>query len=627
MFPQEQPALLPSIHSPEDVRTLSSSQLNTLCRELRDTIVHTVAQTGGHLSSNLGIVEVTVALHRVFHTPHDQIVWDVGHQCYVHKLLTGRAPHFATLRKEGGISGFPRPCESEHDAFIAGHSSNAISVANGMAKAKALTGDDGYVVAVVGDGALTGGLAYEGLSNAGRSKDRLIVVLNDNGMSISQNVGFVARHLATLRAQPRYVRFKAAFGNALLRVPLIGKPVHKFLQWCKTRLKKSLYSRSSYFEEMGFHYIGPLDGHDVHELIRGFQSAKRLERPVLMHVATVKGKGCSFAEQQPDRYHGVPGYDEATGTLHCGGGTTFSQVFGETLCTLARQDDRLCAITAAMLSGTCLTAFAQEFPKRLFDVGIAEEHAVSFAAGLAHNGTLPVFAVYSTFLQRAYDQLIHDAAILNEHVVLAIDRAGIVGDDGETHQGIFDVAFLNTIPHATVWSPSTYEELRLSLHHALYAVPGLVAVRYPRGSEPSALADYRPDGAPFTLLARPLSSILLVTYGREFAAVYEAARQLEIEGLAVSVLKLTQIKPIDRAAVDAVLGYDKVFFFEEGIRDGGVGDRLGALLHEREFAGVYHVTAIDGFVPVCTPSSGLRAYGLDASHVLSTVQRLAEVYA
>ncbi|MDD2361908.1 MAG: 1-deoxy-D-xylulose-5-phosphate synthase [Oscillospiraceae bacterium] len=605
---------LDSIQSPQDIKDMTVSQLMMLCDEIRDTLINTVSKTGGHLSSNLGVVELTVAMHKVFNTPRDQFVWDVGHQCYVHKLLTGRAESFNTLRKEGGLSGFPDPCESKHDTFIAGHSSTSISAANGMAKAKALLGTDGTVVAVIGDGALTGGLAYEGLSNAGRSKDRLIVVLNDNGMSISKNVGFIARHLATLRARPRYVRAKTLFSNAVASIPLIGTPIRNRLLHFKTKVKKVMYSQSSFFEEMGFNYIGPLNGHDLKDLIRGFQAAKKLDRPVLLHVATVKGKGYEFAEKNPDIYHGISGFDTQTG-LTLPSACCFSSVFGEELCSLSEQDQRICAITAAMKSGTGLSKFGERFPKRCFDVGIAEEHAVTFAAGLAHNDALPVFAVYSTFLQRSYDQILNDAAISGEHIVLAIDRAGIVGEDGVTHQGLFDVAFLNTIPGVTVYSPSCYSELRINLRQAIYDVAGVSAVRYPRGGEPEGLKDYQPDYKPNTLWKVAGSRVLLITYGRIFANVKKAADDLHASGISVSLLKLTRILPLEDEWAEAALDYEQIYFFEEGIRTGGIGESMGVMLLQHGYTGKYKNIAIDGFVPSCSTRSGLEKAGLDAKSI------------
>lgn len=610
--------LLEHIHSPEDIKNMSIPELRVLCAELRDTLIQTVSTTGGHLSSNLGVVEITVAMHKVFDTPHDQFVWDVGHQCYVHKLLTGRASRFHTLRQEGGISGFPNPAESIYDTFIVGHSSTSISAANGMAKAKALAGDDGYVVAVIGDGALTGGLAYEGLSNAGRSKDHLIVVLNDNGMSISKNVGYIARHLATLRARPHYVRLKMKFSNAVACIPVIGTPLRNRLLNFKTKLKKMMYSRSSFFEEMGFNYIGPLDGHDLADLIKGFQAARRLNRPVLMHVATVKGKGYSYAEKNPDIYHGVSGFNIKTGQTPPSS-PSFSSTFGRELCLLAEQDSRICAISAAMKSGTGLGEFCDRFPKRFFDVGIAEEHAVTFAAGLAHNEALPVFAVYSTFLQRCYDQILNDASIAKEHIVLAIDRAGIVGDDGETHQGIFDVAFLNTIPGVTIYSPSSFAELTINLKQALYDVKGVAAVRYPRSGELPGIEGFKPDYKSYTLFKTQGAKALLVTYGRIFANVRQAAEALTREDMPADVLKLTKIKPLEEECITLAAGYDRIFFFEEAIRSGGVGESFGAHLLAGGYTGRYTVTAIDSFVPVCKPESGLRHAGLDKTGIIRTV--------
>lgn len=615
---REEEPLMSRLQLPDDLRSLSLPQLQELCGELRQVLIHTVSRTGGHLASNLGVVELTVAMHRVFRTPRDQFVWDVGHQCYVHKLLTGRADRFGTLRQEGGLSGFPNPSESEHDAFIVGHSSTSISAANGMAKAKSLLGEDGFVVAVIGDGALTGGLAYEGLSNAGRSKDRLIVILNDNGMSISKNVGFVARHLAALRARPHYVRAKMHFSNLIARIPLVGAPLRNALLHFKTRMKNMLYQRSSFFEEMGFHYIGPLDGHDLHDLIRGMEAAKKVDRPVLLHVATVKGKGYSFAEKNPDVFHGVAGYDAETG-CPVASPCCFSSVFGEEMLRLAAEDRRICAITAAMKSGTGLTGFADRYPKRCFDVGIAEEHAVTFAAGLAHDGALPVFAVYSTFLQRSYDQILNDAGIAGEHVVLGVDRAGIVGDDGETHQGIFDVAFLNTIPGVTVYSPSNYAELRINLRQAIYDVPGVAAVRYPRGAEPAGLETFEPDYRPWVLVPQDGAKTLLVTYGRLFAQAVQAAERLRSAGRPVSILKLTRIKPLDVECIALAAGFADIFFFEESIRSGGVGERFGAMLQRQGYGGRYALAAIDGFVPVCRPMAGLHRLGLDADGMTARI--------
>ncbi len=602
--------ILSAIRSPEDVKRLPREQLEPLCEELRQTIVQTVAANGGHLSSNLGVVELTVALHREFSHPDDRIVWDVGHQCYAHKLLTGRLDRFDTLRQTGGLSGFPKPTESEYDAFVAGHSSTAVSAANGIAKAKALAGEDGYTVAVVGDGAMTGGLAYEGLCNAGRSHDKLIVILNDNQMSINRNVGFMARHLSALRSSVQYVQTKNSFGNIISAIPLIGKPLHRGMVRIKSRLKDSLYHSSEMFEEMGYYYLGPVDGHNLRDLMRALETARHLSRPVLLHVATVKGQGYSYALQNPDTYHGISRFDVASGQAEKGV-PGFSQAAGRCLCTLAEQDPRLCVVTAAMTGGTGLTEFASRYPKRCFDVGIAEEHAVTFSSGLAVGGALPVFAVYSTFLQRAYDQLLNDTAIMNNHIVLAIDRAGIVPDDGETHQGIFDVPFLSTIPNTTVFAPATFAELEINLKQALYDTPGIAAVRYPKGTEFPALASYKPDYHPYTLFRDPMAGTLVITYGRLFGNVLQAAKRLRVKQ-PVSILKLTRILPIPEETLKIAASYSRVIFFEESAQNGGIAQQFGAALVQRGYRGVYEPVAINTFIPTCSVADGLRLTGLDA---------------
>ena len=449
-----------------------------LCRLLRARLIDTVSRTGGHLASSLGAVELIVAIHRVFDTGRDRLVFDVGHQCYAHKILTGRNQAMETLRTFGGIAGFPKPVESESDAFVAGHASNSVSVAIGMARARTLQHADYHVLALIGDGALSGGLAYEGLSDAGDSGEPLIVILNDNGMSITKSVGGVAEHLARQRLKPQYLRFKKGYRKVMSVLPLGGHIYHATHK-IKTAIKDSLLP-CSLFEDMGFTYLGPVDGHDVKYLTQLLSYAKELNGPVLLHVRTVKGKGYTPAERNPDQFHGVGRFCVETGELVHGSGESFSAVFGETLCSLAEQDGKLCAITAAMQGGTGLNRFARQFPARFFDVGIAEGHAVAMAAGMAKQGMRPVFAVYSSFLQRSYDMLLHDVALQQLHVVLAVDRAGLVGEDGETHHGVFDPAFLDTIPGMTVLCPSSFQELREMLRYAIYDVEGPVAVRYSR---------------------------------------------------------------------------------------------------------------------------------------------------
>ena len=608
---------LEDIHSPADIKKMNIRELTTLCEQLRQKMVSTVSRNGGHLASNLGTVELTVALHRVFDTPHDSLVWDVGHQCYAHKLLTDRYGRFDTLRQQGGVSGFPSPAESEHDAFVAGHSSTSVSVANGIAKAKTLTGDDGYTIAVIGDGALTGGLAYEGLSNAGRSKDKLIVILNDNKMSISQNVGFVARYLAGLRSRAKYAKLKKWTRKLLNHTPLIGKPLTAFMQWTKKKFKRTILSGNSFFEDMGFRYLGPVDGHDLDSLMETMQVAKSMERPVVLHVATVKGKGTVYAEQSPDTYHGISRFDPDTG-IPLGGGESFSSCFGAALCALAAEDDRITAITAAMVKGTGLESFAEQYPARFFDTGIAEEHAVTFSAGMAKGGLIPVFAVYSTFLQRSYDQLINDTSLMNNHIVLAIDRAGVVPDDGETHQGIYDVAMLATIPHTTLYAPATFAELELNLKQALYDADGIAALRYPKGGEDPALADYVPAAAPYVYEDNG-REVLVVTYGRTYGTVRQVCRRLQADGQAPSVLKLNRVLPLTDEIVSLAAPYRCVLVLEES--RGGVGALLGSALLQRGYTGRYAVRDITETLGACTTDQGLQRVGLDAAGVEAFIRR------
>ncbi|MBE6792237.1 MAG: 1-deoxy-D-xylulose-5-phosphate synthase [Ruminococcaceae bacterium] len=606
--------VLERIQNTADVKTLTADELEQLCDEIRQYLLQTVSKTGGHLASNLGVVELTVALHRSFSLPHDQIVWDVGHQCYTHKLLTGRREGFAQLRQENGVAGFPRPNESECDAFVTGHSSTSVSAANGMAKAKTLTGDDGYVVAVIGDGALTGGLAYEGLSNAGRSKDRLIVILNDNRMSISTNVGFVARHLAVLRARPRYLQWKNRTARVLRHIPLLGKPIYKALLHTKLSLKRLLYKNSSWFEQMGYYYLGPVDGHNLTALQNAMQTARDITGPVLLHVQTVKGKGYPFAEKFPDKFHGIAPFNVETGETAAGNGS-FSATFGETMCRLAAEDDRVCAITAAMTGGTGLTAFAEQYHKRCFDVGIAEEHAVTFASGLAKNNALPVFAVYSTFLQRSYDQILNDTALNSTHIVLAIDRAGAVPADGETHQGVFDVPFLKTIPRVTIFSPTTYDELSLRLRQAIYDVDGVVAVRYPKGGEWALPFDYKPDYASYTVWDKPSAKAAVISYGRLFANVAKAAQDKD-----VTLVKLNKIFPLEQELVELLKSYDTVLFAEECSEEGSIAQALGECLLQNGFKGHYLRRGIAAVPTTSTAERALETARLDVASISEWIQ-------
>ncbi len=605
---------LENFHSPDDVRQLKKEDLPALCDRLRQTMIDTVSANGGHLASNLGTVELTVAMHRVFRFPQDTVVWDVGHQSYAHKLLTGRAAAFHTLRQMDGISGFPKPSESEYDSFITGHSSTAISAANGIAKAKALSGDESYTIAVIGDGAMTGGLAYEGLSNAGRSEDKLLVILNDNKMSIGENVGFVARYLSHLRTKVRYVRWKRTVRGIVCKLPLIGKRLYVLIEKIKRRARRSLSTMNSYFDNMGFYYLGPVDGHDIDDMVQAMQAARSVGKPVILHVATVKGKGYPEAEKNPDIFHGVGVFDPLTGQARLTS-ASFSSAFGEAVCDLARQDERIVAVTAAMKKGTCLDAFAQQFPDRFFDAGIAEGHAVTFASGMACGGLLPIFAVYSTFLQRSFDQLLNDTSIMNNHIVLAIDRAGVVPDDGETHQGIYDVPMLRAIPHTTVYAPSNFKELQVHLRQALYDTDGIAAVRYPKGAEPATLADYQPSYQAYDYDDSGVRRTLVITYGRVFGDVAAISRCYRDAGTPFSVLKLNRIHPLDDEIVAIARQYDTVLCIEESARSGGVGEYLGTRLAQSQYGGRYAVRAIDVTLGACTTAQGLHITGLDAEGI------------
>ncbi len=583
--------LLENIRSADDVKKLDPAELEQLCQEMREVIIRTVSDNGGHLASNLGVVELTVALCLAFRPPEDAIVWDVGHQSYPYKLLTGRYPDFATLRQEGGLSGFPCREESPCDPFTSGHSSASISGALGLSEAAHLQGRDGYVAAVIGDGALTGGLAYEGLNNAGQLKRNLIVILNDNTMSISKNVGSIARYLTYMRTKPGYIKAKSSVEDALRHLPVVGPPIAKSLRRVKGNLKKLLYN-SNIFNDLGFAYYGPFDGHDIKSLAEALEAAKLIRKPVLLHVRTYKGKGYQYAEQSPSLYHGLSGFDVDTGDTG-EKAQSFSDVFGRTLCRLAEKDSRVCAVTAAMEAGTGLSGFRQQFKSRFYDVGIAEGHALTFAGGLAAGGLLPVFAVYSTFLQRSYDQLIHDVSLQGLKVVLAIDRAGAVGEDGRTHQGLFDAAYLRTVPGVTLYSPSYFEELRDQLTFLLHEGKGLCAIRYPRGRELYKPPYFRSTTEAFSLYGETAAPVCLATYGRLFSFAAEAMNQLAGQGWPVKLLKLNRILPLDSKAVAVAAGCKAVFFFEEGVRQGGIGEAFGCGLLEAGFQGCYSLRAVD----------------------------------
>ncbi len=604
--------ILDNINSPTDIKNLSEYELNELADEIRTVLIETVSENGGHLASNLGVVELTLAIHKVFNMPVDKIVWDVGHQSYAHKIITGRKNQIHTIRKENGLSGFPKRNESPYDSFDTGHSSTSISAAFGISCAGDVSKDNHYTIAVIGDGALSGGLAYEGLNNAGRYKKNFIVILNDNKMSISKNVGSMAKYLTKTRIKPSYLDAKSRVQETLAKIPVIGKPLANTMKKLKDWVRDEFFGhRNNIFEQMGFTYYGTFDGHNIPQLVTALEAAKRKKGPVLVHVCTKKGKGYEFAEKNPKAFHGISSFDIDTGEPKSSA-KGYSYILGKHLCSLAENDKRICAVTAAMSSGTGLEEFSKKYKDRFFDVGIAEEHAVTFSGGLAAGNVIPVFAVYSTFLQRAYDQILHDGALQNLHIVLAIDRAGIVGEDGETHQGIFDVAFLNTIPNVTVYAPASFRELELMLDKAIYHTNGTVAVRYPRGSENYLPDNFEPSAEPYSLYGDADSDDLIITYGRTFSDVCTAREELDKK---ICILKLNQIKPFSEKAIEIALHYKNIFFFEEGIKNGGVGERFGFSLYQSGFNGKFDLTAIENYVTQSTTQSALHKLGLDTENI------------
>ncbi len=593
--------LLDTLSLPEDIKKLNIDEEAELCEEIRQKIIKTVSKNGGHLSSNLGVVELTVALHKVFDSPYDKIIFDVGHQSYTHKLLTGRLADFASLRQKDGISGFLKPKESIHDPVVSGHSSTSISAALGIAEAMKLSGDKHRAIAVIGDGALTGGLSYEGLNNAGKSKTNIIVIVNYNEMSISKNIGGMAEYLSRLRTTQSYKQVKSRAKSFLEAIPFIGKPLKKSISLTMDIVKGHMF-HSTLFEDLGFEFIGPVDGHDLKALETALTSAKSVEGPVLVQINTVKGKGYTPAEQNPGEYHGVSGFEIESGKKPavCEG---FSDVFGKALVEAAKKNDKICAITAAMKYGTGLNYFSKAYPERFFDVGIAEEHAVSFASGLIAMGMIPVFAVYSSFLQRSYDQLVHDISIANMHLVIAICNAGIVGEDGETHQGLLDVPFLTTIPNVTIYSPACQEEVKYCLDKALFDDTGIACVRFPKGALSSGdvlNSDYR--------LSRHGSDKLVISYGR-ISANAEAAAQRD----GADYLRLLKIWPISDEIIELINSYKKSYMFEEASYSGSLGEKLSARCRRLDSFG------INGYVQHMKLDEALDLCGLSEERIYEII--------
>lgn len=647
--------LLQKINSPDDLKRLPSSSLKLLASELRTVIIDTVGKNGGHLASNLGTVELTIALHRVFNSPHDAIIWDVSHQCYSHKLLTGRYRDFPGIRKKDGISGFTRICESPHDYFDAGHASSSISSALGLLSAWRMQGRNDKVVAIIGDGALTGGMAYEALNHAGQLAKNLIVIVNDNKMSISRNTGSVSRYLSLLTATAGYQNFRYKIDRLVDDIPYINRKLEKFIYRLKRGLKGLLLT-NNLFVDLGFEYVGPLNGHNIQQLEQMFRRAKKINRPVVIHVITKKGKGYSPAEHDPSTFHGVGPFNISDGIVEKFDTVSFTETFSRKLVSMAAGNSRICAITAAMSKGTGLDAFSRRYKDRFFDVGIAEEHAVTFAGGLAAGGMVPVVAIYSTFIQRSVDQIIEDVALQNRHVVMVFDRAGAVPEDGETHQGIFDIALLRPIPNITLMSVASGKDMELCLDWAVNEAKGPVAIRWPKMSCPSEIeafskpvmpgrgllvksSDFAPSLS-FALeetgaAARPgrkgkkTSDILLVCTGSMYSETLTAARQLLLKSISADIYTLRFLKPFDESYFLSIAEkYKSIVFIEDGVRTGGVSEYLERLARRggrRERKAATAVLAFpDNFLHNGNRAQILEEAGLSPDKIADTATRLME---
>ncbi|MDR0759867.1 MAG: 1-deoxy-D-xylulose-5-phosphate synthase [Treponema sp.] len=628
--------LLSGIQGPEDIRNLTYAELNRLAAEIRKVIVSTVSRNGGHLASNLGVVELTIALHRVFQSPHDKIVWDVGHQCYTHKLLTGRFEAFGTLRRANGIAGFPKHSESPHDVFNTGHASTSISAALGLLTGERILGGDGRVVAVIGDGALTGGLAYEALSHAGQLALPLVVVLNDNKMSIGPNVGGLSKYLSRLSMQARYQSFRRKFDAMAKSLPIIGEAFYDLVVRMKRAVKAVFYT-DNFFVDLGFEYVGPIEGHHIQQMEQVFRDVRKLGRPVVIHVITRKGKGYGFAEDDPGSYHGVSSFSVSGGISPSagrardsrdssgGGGMSFTGVFSASLQEAAARDGRVVAITAAMEKGTGLSPFKIRFPQRFFDVGIAEEHAVTFAAGLSARGLRPVAAIYSTFIQRAADQVIHDISLQGFPVVFALDRSGFVGDDGETHQGLFDISLFRSAPNMTILAPASGGELRNMLDWAL-AEPGPSVIRYPKAACPAEEAAFSLplEKGRGVFIRREDAPLCLAFTGGLYPQAQEAAELLSRRGIGADLYNLRFLKPVDEDYLGDILRrYKMVVFIEEGMRQGGFGEYAACLAIRRNSPARILVLGVEeGFIAQGSREELLRFNGLDGPGIASSVLNL-----
>lgn len=618
--------VLEKIKNAEDIKKLKRSEYRLLAQEIREFLIEKLSVTGGHLASNLGVVELTMALYLSFDFPKDQVVWDVGHQSYTHKILSGRMAWFDELRKFGGMSGFPKRKESPFDAFDTGHSSTSISAGLGLAKARDVLGENKFVVSVIGDGALTGGMAYEALNNAAQLKNNFIIVLNDNNMSIAPNVGGMSQYLGGMRTKKGYTTLKKNVVSALNQMPVIGKRAIIKLKKTKNGIKQMVIP-GMLFENMGLTYLGPVDGHNILQMMQIFQEAKRLDHAVLVHVITKKGKGYAPAENAPSEFHGVGPFDIVTGKSLGSKKIGYTEVFSNEICALARRHSRLVAITAAMPGGTGLSHFAKEFPERFVDVGIAEEHAVTCAAGMAVGGLLPVFAVYSSFLQRGFDQVVHDVCIQNLHVVFAIDRAGLVGADGETHQGLFDLSYLGIIPNMVIMAPKNSEELKMMLRFAVEDHQGPIALRYPRGVAYEGFSQYQ---APIVLgraeMMEEEEQIALFALGSMVTTAEHLREKLKKKGYRVSLVNARFAKPVDFSMIDRLLEKHQLLVtMEENVLRGGMGEAVVDYIAQRkEKPLLYHVTLPDDYVEHGDVTK-LKSYiGVDSDSIAERIIRIME---
>jgi len=611
--------ILETIKSSEDIKLLENDKLTQLCTEIREFLIENVSKTGGHLASNLGIVELTVAMHRVFDFPEDKIIFDVGHQSYVHKIITDRKDKFNTLRTFNGISGFPKRCESDYDSFNTGHSSTSISAALGMARAREINNEKYNIIALFGDGALTGGMMFEAMNDAGQKKLPLILILNDNAMSISKNVGAISMHLRNIRISSTYFKSKVAVDEFLKFIPFLGAPLAAAIRKIKRGLR-SVVLPTTLFDDMGFEYLGPVDGHNLDALIECLEHAKKAKKPIVLHVHTKKGKGYLPAEKNPAKFHGIGKFDKTTGETATEK-ETYSDCFGAKMCSVAKYNDKVVAITAAMPYGTGLNDFSKLYPDRFFDVGIAEEHAMTLAAGMATNGVIPVIPIYSSFLQRAYDQILHDVCLQNLHVVIPIDRAGIVGADGETHQGLYDIAFLSHIPNMSILSPSSFDMLEKMLEYAISEHNGPIAIRYPRGNtQHIANIDFEYGKA---IKHSDGTDLTIITTGRMTPRALQVAQEL---GYDCDVLEIPTIKPIDKDTIFAsARKTSKVVTIEDGAKIGGMGQYISSLLHEEGISTVFYSFAF-GDCPIThgTVDELDKMHGLDTQSIVKYIKENIE---